>query len=132
LANLAIPAPPLEVRGFDALEARVTRAYEMFVAAGEHRFEVCGDAHLLLPRVIGLRWSMVSTHSGETVGGGLDILAVDDDRIRADHQHRVMRDEAVPLHTGRITVLRLTGLGPGVTEDGRLSAAARRSPSGSA
>src|SRR4051812_46120075 len=29
--QLAFPVPPLEVRGHDALDARVTRAYEMFV-----------------------------------------------------------------------------------------------------
>jgi hypothetical protein len=87
-ANLAVPAPSLEVRGFDALEARVARAYEMFVAAGEHHFVTDGDAVLLQPRVIGVRWSMVSTASGETVGGGLDVLALDDDgRIRTDHQY---------------------------------------------
>jgi hypothetical protein len=86
-ANLAVPAPPLEVRGFDALEARVARAYEMFVAAGEHHFELDGDPVPLTPRVIGVRWSMV-TSTGETVGGGLDVLALDDDgRIRTDHQY---------------------------------------------
>jgi hypothetical protein len=86
-ADLAVPAPSLEVRGFDALDARVTRAYQMFVAAGEHHFAADGDAVLLLPRVIGLRWSMVATGTGETVGGGLEVLALDDDgRIRTDHQ----------------------------------------------
>jgi hypothetical protein len=87
-ANLAVPAPSLEVRGFDALEARVARAYEMFVAAGEHHFVADGDAVLLKPRVIGVRWSMVTATGGETVGGGLDVLALDDDgRIRTDHQY---------------------------------------------
>ena len=87
-ANLAVPAPSLQVRGFDALEARVARAYEMFVAAGEHHFEADGDPVLLAPRVIGARWSMVANAGGETVGGGLDVLALDDDgRIRTDHQY---------------------------------------------
>jgi hypothetical protein len=86
-ANLAVPAPSLEVRGVDALESRVGRAYEMFVAAGEHHFELDGDPVVLTPRVIGLRWSMV-TSAGEAVGGGLDVLALDDDgRIRTDHQY---------------------------------------------
>jgi hypothetical protein len=87
-ARLAVPAPSPEVHGIDALDARVTRAYEMFVAAGEYHFETDGDAVVLMPRVIGVRWSMVaSTPNGETVGGGLDVLALDDDgRIRTDHQ----------------------------------------------
>ncbi|TYB54722.1 hypothetical protein FXF51_46595 [Nonomuraea sp. PA05] len=69
---LAFPVPPLEARGHDALNARVARAYETFV---------------LLPNVLGVRWSMVSTSTGQAVGGGLDILALDGDgRLRTDHQ----------------------------------------------
>jgi hypothetical protein len=87
-ARLAVPAPSLEVHGIAALEARVARAYEMFVASGEHHFEADGDAVLLQPRVIGLRWAMVATGSGEPLGGGLDVLVLDDDgRIRTDHQY---------------------------------------------
>ncbi|MET7334724.1 hypothetical protein [Nonomuraea sp. NPDC005650] len=86
-AGLAFPVPQLEVRGHDALNARVTRAYEMFVASGEHAFERAEEASLLLPNVLGVRWSMVSTRTGQTVGGGLDILTLDGDgRIRTDHQ----------------------------------------------
>ncbi|MBE1589590.1 hypothetical protein ACFPOI_09440 [Nonomuraea angiospora] len=86
-AGLAFPVPPLEVRGHDALNARVTRAYEMFVASGEHVFECAEEAALLLPNVLGIRWSMVSTSTGQAVGGGLDILALDSEgRIRTDHQ----------------------------------------------
>ncbi|MEV8438497.1 hypothetical protein AB0425_14055 [Actinosynnema sp. NPDC051121] len=85
-ANLAFPVPPLEVRGHDALESRVTRAYEMFVAPGDHVFELNGEASVLMPGVIAVRWSMV-TRDGEAVGGGLDVLALDEDgRIRTDHQ----------------------------------------------
>ncbi|WP_188191865.1 hypothetical protein [Nonomuraea sp. SYSU D8015] len=86
-AALAFPVPPLEVRGHDALTARVTRAYEMFVAPGEHVFEAAEEPFLLLPGVLGIRWSMVSTRTGERVGGGLDILALDEEgRVRTDHQ----------------------------------------------
>lgn len=85
--NLAFPVPPLAVRGHDGMDARVTRAYEMFVASGEHVFQADEEVSVLLPNVIGIRWSMVSSHSGEAVGGGLDILALDDDgKIRTDHQ----------------------------------------------
>lgn len=86
-AGLAFPVPPLEVRGYEALDARVARAHEMFVAPGEHVFEAAGEALLLLPGVLGLRWAMVSTRTGQAVGGGLDVLALDGDgRIRTDHQ----------------------------------------------
>jgi len=85
-ANLAFPVPPLEVRGHDAMEARVSRAYEMFIATGEHSFEAAGEVSALLANVFALRWSMV-TPTGEIVGTGLDVLALDDDgRIRTDHQ----------------------------------------------
>lgn len=84
---LAFPVPPLEVRGHDALTARVARAYEMFVAAGEHTFEAAEAAALLLANVVAVRWSMVSSRTGEAVGGGLDVLTLDDEgRIRTDHQ----------------------------------------------
>ncbi len=85
--RLAFSVPPLEVRGHDALNARVTRAYEMFVATGEHVFEAAEEALPLLSGVLSIRWSMVSTSTGQAVGGGLDILALDSDgRILTDHQ----------------------------------------------
>ncbi|MGW3348330.1 hypothetical protein ACWDA3_33985 [Nonomuraea rubra] len=86
-AALAFPAPPLEARGHEALDARVTRAYEMFVEPGEHVFEAAGEVVVLMPRVIGVRWSMVTVRTGEVVGGGLDVLALDGDgRVLTDHQ----------------------------------------------
>jgi hypothetical protein len=86
-ASLAFPVPPLEVRGHEAMDARVARAHEMFVASGEYVFEAAGAAPFLLPHVIGVRWAMVSKRDGEVVGRGLDILALDDDgKIRTDHQ----------------------------------------------
>lgn len=85
--RLAFSVPPLEVRGHDALDARVTRAYEMFVASGGHSFQAAGTASLLLTNVVGIRWSMVSAETGQVVGVGLDIVALGDDgRIRTDHQ----------------------------------------------
>jgi hypothetical protein len=36
--NLEFPIPTLDVHGYDALEARVTRAYDMFIAPGEYVF----------------------------------------------------------------------------------------------
>jgi hypothetical protein len=86
-AGLAFPVPSLEVRGHDALNARVTRAYEMFVAPGEYTFEVAGEAIRLGSSVLSIRWSMVAARTQQAVGGGLDIIALDGDgRIRSDHQ----------------------------------------------
>ncbi|MEV0294632.1 hypothetical protein [Nocardia sp. NPDC050710] len=86
VAELAFPLPPLEVRGHDLLERRATRAYEMFVAPG-HVFVPRGPATQLSVRLVGFGWAMAQA-DGTVVGGGYDILALDDDgRIRLDHQH---------------------------------------------
>lgn len=85
-SNLNFPIPVLEVRGHHALERRVDRAYEMFIATG-HRFVQRGEAKPLLKNVIAFTWSMV-TDDGTVVGGGMDVLALNEDgRIRTDHQH---------------------------------------------
>ncbi|MBO2456649.1 hypothetical protein [Actinomadura violacea] len=86
-ANLAVPHPSLEVRGHDGLNARVSRAYELFVAPGEHVFRAAEEAAVLMPNVIAVRWSMVSIATGEVMGGGLEVITLDEDgRIRTDHQ----------------------------------------------
>jgi hypothetical protein len=85
-ADLAIPVPPLECVGHDALERRVARAYEMFIAAGDYRFRA-GEVTSIGPRLVSLAWEMVSTATDEVVGGGVDVLAFDPaGRIRTDHQ----------------------------------------------
>src|SRR5262245_27032005 len=42
-ARYAVPSPSVEIRGHDAIYARVTRAYEMFIADGEYLFEQDGE-----------------------------------------------------------------------------------------
>ncbi|RKS79233.1 hypothetical protein BZB76_0683 [Actinomadura pelletieri DSM 43383] len=85
---LAFPVPPLEVRGHEALDVRVAHAYTMFLASGEHFFEAASEPSVLLPHVIAFRWAMLTTGAREVVGGGLDVLALDDEgRIRSDHQY---------------------------------------------
>ncbi|MFQ6330251.1 hypothetical protein ACLMAL_29525 [Nocardia sp. CWNU-33] len=87
-AAIAFPIPAMEVRGHDALDRRVTRAYEMFVAAGEHIFAASGQATQLSVNLVGITWLMVSQADGSVVGGGYDVLALDEDgRIQSDHQH---------------------------------------------
>ncbi|HKA83735.1 MAG TPA: hypothetical protein VKD21_07720 [Acidimicrobiales bacterium] len=85
--RLAFPHPTLEVHGYDAIEARVSRAYEMFIAPGEYVFELGGDASRLLGNVVSLTWSMVSRADRDKAGGGLNVLALGEDgRIRLDYQ----------------------------------------------
>lgn len=85
-AQLNFAVPVLEVRGHDAMQARVTRAYEMFVASGEYLFEV-GEAAELPAGLIGLPWSMVARTDGSVAGGGYEVIGLDaDGRITSDHQ----------------------------------------------
>ena len=79
--------PSFEVHGHAALEARVTRAYEMFIASGEYRFTSNGAPHDLLKNLVTFAWQMVSTADGTHVGGGVEILDLDDNgKIRRDYQ----------------------------------------------
>lgn len=85
--QLQFPIPPLTVHGYDALEARVTRAYEMFVAPGEHTFRRSGEVLRLRNHVVGVAWEMVTTATGEVVGGGFDVFHLTPDgRIHTDYQ----------------------------------------------
>lgn len=84
--SLGFGAPKLEIRGHAALERRVARAYDDFVAAGTHSFRLRAGASRLR-NVVKLGWEMVATATGEPLGGGLDVLVIDDDgRIARDHQ----------------------------------------------
>jgi hypothetical protein len=86
-ARLKFSIPTLEVHGYDALEARVARAYEMFIGPGMYDFKSGGGPSRLLTNVVSLTWTMVSRADGEIAGGGLDVLALDGDgRIRTDYQ----------------------------------------------
>ncbi|VFB01646.1 hypothetical protein [Nocardia cyriacigeorgica] len=86
-ADLAVPAPPLSVHGHDALDRRVTRAYEMFLASGEYVFAAAGPAVELPANTVGVAWTMNRRDDGEPQGGGFDLLALDaDGRIVSDHQ----------------------------------------------
>ncbi|WP_040840604.1 hypothetical protein [Nocardia brevicatena] len=88
LTSLAVPIPSVEVRGHDALERRVTAAYELFVAPGEHRFAPDGPAVRLTDNLVGLAWLMGAVDDGSVVGGGYDVVVLDaEGRIRWDHQY---------------------------------------------
>ena len=83
---LDVPASALEVHGYEALEARVTRAYEMFLAPGNYVFKA-GDTVSPLPGdVVVFTWEMVSTSA--VAGAGTEVVGLDPDgRIRTDHQY---------------------------------------------
>jgi len=84
--QLRFRKPSFEVHGYEALEARVTRAYEMFIEPGEFVFRSRGVT-ALLPDVVAAGWEMVSTKDGAHAGGGVDVLDLDHDgRIVTDYQ----------------------------------------------
>jgi hypothetical protein len=84
--RLGFRTPALEAKGYEALEARVTRGYEQFVAPGQFVFRARDDASRLLD-VVKFRWEMVPAGGGAVAAVGLEILVLDrDGRIAIDHQ----------------------------------------------
>jgi len=78
--------PKLELLGHAALEARVRRAYEEFVEPGTFVFRG-RDTAVRLRDLVRFSWDMVANASGEVVGGGLEVLALDDEgRIATAYQ----------------------------------------------
>ena len=85
-AQIGFVNPVLEARGHDELEARVTRAYEEFVAPGDFRFRSRRDA-VALGDVVRFGWEMVPASGGDVTAAGTDFVIVDPrGRIRADYQ----------------------------------------------
>lgn len=64
----------------------MTRAYEEFVAPGEYVFRARPNRGRL-EEIVLVSWEMIATASGDTVGGGTDVLLLDvDERILVDYQ----------------------------------------------
>jgi hypothetical protein len=77
--------PTLEARGHDALEVRVARSYEQFVAPGEFSFKPRNNA-ARLGDVVKFNWEMVRGSDGEVAASGLEVLVLDaDGRIKIDY-----------------------------------------------
>ena len=77
--------PTWQVRGHRELEARVTSAYDDFVATGAMTFRPAGGAKRL-GDVVTWRWEGVSP-DGEVVGTGLEfVILAADGRIATDYQ----------------------------------------------
>ncbi|WP_225848280.1 hypothetical protein [Streptomyces sp. HPF1205] len=84
-AALGFDHTTLVAQGHDAIETRVTRSYERFVAKEGFTFRPSGDA-VRLHDVVKFTWEAVSTESGDVMGGGLEVLVLDDDgRIKTDY-----------------------------------------------
>jgi hypothetical protein len=85
-AQIGFFNPVLEARGHAALEARVTRAHDEFVASGGFRFVPRGDV-MQVGDVVKFGWEMVSADGGDAAGAGLEFVMLDaQDRIRLDYQ----------------------------------------------
>jgi hypothetical protein len=86
-ARFAVPFPAVEIRGYDAMYARVTRAYEMFISPGEYVFGQEGTVVRHAGAAAALTWVMRSRADGSAAGSGLEVLTFDvDGRVRSDHQ----------------------------------------------
>jgi hypothetical protein len=84
--GLGFTSAALEARGHDELHARVSRAYEEFVAPGTYEFRI-QEAPRQLRDVITFRWESFHREEGQVTGGGRDFLVLDDTgRIRFDYQ----------------------------------------------
>jgi hypothetical protein len=85
-AALGFTSTVLHARGHDALEVRVTRAFEEFVAPGKFTFKARDNAERL-GNVVKFNWEMISAGSGQVAGVGLEIFILDEDgRIKTDYQ----------------------------------------------
>jgi hypothetical protein len=85
-ARVGFPDSPLELHGHDALEHRVATAHEEFVAPGEYTFRARGKATRIHDLVL-FDWLMVPVAGGDPVGGGFDVLLLDEHGlIRVDYQ----------------------------------------------
>ncbi|MFE9816068.1 hypothetical protein [Streptomyces sp. NPDC005773] len=84
-AGLGFDHSTLQAQGIDAFETRVARSHEQFVKEAGLTFRSRNDA-VRLHDMVKFTWQTVSTGTGEVVGGGLEILILDEhDRIKADY-----------------------------------------------
>lgn len=76
----------MEAVGYDALEDRVTKAYETYVGSGEHRFRSL-EPPVGHHNAVKVRWEMVTVADDLVASIGLEFLVLDDEgRIISDHQ----------------------------------------------
>ncbi|MGH7125220.1 MAG: hypothetical protein ACREFI_12665 [Stellaceae bacterium] len=75
-----------EVRGYDALEERITRSHLKNVREGGHRFRAANDARAL-SNVVTFHWEMLPADRETVVASGLEFVIVNEQgRIVVDYQ----------------------------------------------
>jgi hypothetical protein len=79
-AGLGFESTALEAYGHDAIELRVTRSHERFVASGLFTFQPRDNA-VRLHNIVKFTWESVPAGGGPAAGGGLEILVLDDDGL---------------------------------------------------
>ncbi|QCI67569.1 hypothetical protein [Phreatobacter stygius] len=78
-----------EVRGYEALEARVTGSHETNVVSKNQHFRVVANAQALQDTIT-FNWEMVANGTGEVTAVGLEFLHLDGaGRILVDYQFMV-------------------------------------------
>ena len=84
---LGFTVPAFNVGGYEGLDARVSHAYEQFVAPGSFVFRRSSDPVRPLPNVVTFEWEMAPTDGGAAAGSGFEVIVLDGDgRIESDHQ----------------------------------------------
>ncbi|MEE4496088.1 hypothetical protein [Streptomyces sp. BE230] len=84
-AGLGFDRTTLQARGLDAFENRVARSHEEFVRERGLTFRSRADA-VRLHDLVKFSWETVSVGTGEVVGGGQEVLVLDEHgRIKADY-----------------------------------------------
>jgi hypothetical protein len=74
-AGLGFDHTTLEADGYDAIETRVLRSYDTFVAGGAYTFRVREDA-VRLQKTVHFTWEMVDLAQGTVAGGGHEVLVL--------------------------------------------------------
>lgn len=83
-ADLGFAAPALTCRGHAAIERRVSRSYDKFVATGEYTFRARPGA-LQVGDVVKFEWESVQVDGDVVTGGGSEVLLLGEDgTIRQD------------------------------------------------
>jgi hypothetical protein len=74
-AGLGFDDTTLEAQGYDAIETRVLRSYDKFVASGTYTFRAREDA-VRLDEAVHFTWEMADLAQGTVAGGGREVLVL--------------------------------------------------------